>query len=207
MAARYAKASTYRDKGIVRTTFQTPQRAWSKEMAFTTAFERATHSFRFEIVLPLPTPEAVENHDRRWIVRREGDRLEVRTFLPPSASSGGTFPSAIAAATGVSKGAAHNIPALLMPEELGGRRVTCCDDNARRIEDENWATAACFRVHRTLQTDRGFTTETLWIEKASFLIRGIEHQSKTDDLCVDSVTAYEPLMDAPLPIGAPMSDS
>lgn len=42
---------------------------------------------------------------------------------------------AVARAAGVSKGSAHHIPALLMPAEIGGRKLTSNTDPAERIDD------------------------------------------------------------------------
>jgi hypothetical protein len=45
VAAVYAAAQTHQDTGVVKTTLQMPQRTWSKEVPFKTAFERATDRF------------------------------------------------------------------------------------------------------------------------------------------------------------------
>jgi hypothetical protein len=198
VAALYASAQTYRDRGVVRTTFRKPERTWANETPFTTAYERATNRFRFEFCVPLPMPKLGDDRERRWIIWREGERFDqwstLRMPIPPAA----TFSLAIAGATGVSKGAAQHIPALLMPGELPGRKLTDQDDQVTRIQDARVATSECYRIQRALQLPTAVATETLWIDEQSFLIRRIDKFSDKGDIVVETVTSYEPQIDAPL---------
>lgn len=46
-------------------------------------------------------------------------------------------------ATGVSGGSAHTVPALLMPDEVGGRSLAELADSAERLADETVEGAVC----------------------------------------------------------------
>jgi hypothetical protein len=200
VATLYADAQSYHDHGVVQTTFRKPQRSWLNETRFTTAFDRATSRFRFEFVVRSTRPKPDPDRGRRWIIWRSGERLEQRSPLETAPAP--TFNLAIAAATGVSKGAAHHIPVLLMPEELSGRRLTAIDDHPARIDDATIPTGPCYCIQRALLAGAGSTTETLWIDQQSFLIRRFDKHTAKPDVIVDGVTGYDPQINMPLPADA-----
>jgi hypothetical protein len=197
VAAVYAGAQTYRDRGMVKTTYTLADRSFSNETPFTTAY-RTPNSFRFEFVVPLP--DNTKGPERHWIVFRSANEVDQWSFLEPVVSAQASLDLTVAGASGVSSGAAHNIPALLMPNEISGRKLTGDAEAARLLDEAKCGASECFRVQRIIQTERGELTETVWIAKTSFLVQRIDHHTALDNFTVDSTTTYEPLL------GEPVSD-
>ena len=66
----------------------------------------------------------------------------------------------IAGATGVSGGSAHTIPALLLPDQIGGRKLTAMT-HLERLPDEALDGTLCFK----LQGRFGDRPTTLWLDE------------------------------------------
>jgi hypothetical protein len=200
VAAVYAAAQTYQDKGLVTTTFTSPERAFTAETSFVTAYSSTAGRFRFEFLgpLPMPGPSSPPCPERRQIIFRDRNRVYQWSYLKGLGATE-SLERAVARATGVSKGSAHRIPALLMPSEIGGRKLTSNTDTAERIDDARLPTGECYRIRRMLQTKMGVRTETVWIDGGSFLIRRVDtHAEQEMETVVDSRTTYEPLLDQPV---------
>jgi hypothetical protein len=115
----------------------------------------------------------------------------VRTWwdLTPGIKKRDSLDLATAGATGVSDGSAHNIPALLLPKEISGRKIA--DITEAKIESARLGTADSFRVQGKYADD----PITLWIDKKTFLVRRIETQSKFDNFRTEQTTTYDPVID------------
>ena len=201
VAKVYATAQTYQDSGVVRTTFNRSERTFVTETPFTTAYHRASSRFRFEFFVapPAPPPYPGPASARQWIIFRSGNQINQWSFLTMALGPAPSLQSAVARATGVSKGTAHYISALLIPNEIGGRKLTADGDKAARLDDARLSTSECYRIQRILQARTGVTTtETVWVEKNSFLIVRIDKHRQPEGVEIDSAISYEPLMDAPI---------
>lgn len=204
IAAVYAAAQTYQDRGLVTTTFASAERTFTAETSFTTAYSRKAQRFRFEFLapLPMPGPASAPSPERRQIIFRQCDQVYQWSYIK-GLSAAESLERAVARATGVSKGSSHRIPALLMPSEIGGRKLPSDSDATARIDDARLANDECYRIRSTLQTDMGSRTETLWIDRDSLLIRRVDTQSKQEvETVVNSRATYEPLLDQPVPADA-----
>ena len=115
----------------------------------------------------------------------------------------------------MSGGSAHTVPALLMPDSIGGRRLTDLTQ-LRRLEDAKLDGVDCFRIQgsmhieidpgelerrRQLATGRDLPNsisgpETLWIAKSTFLLIRIDKQTQFDNFRTESTTNYKPLIDS-----------
>jgi hypothetical protein len=214
VAGVYAAAQTYQDKGLATTTFTSPERVWTAATSFITAYSSTTGQFRFEFLAPLPLPgsSSPPSLERRQIIFRDRNGIYQWSYLK-GLSATESLARAVARATGVSKGSAHRIPALLMPSEIGGRKLTSDTDPVERIDDARLPTGDCYRIRRMLQTEMGVRTETVWIDGSSFLIRQVDtHGKQGVETIVDSRTNYEPLLDQPVPtnmleLNAPSEES
>jgi hypothetical protein len=195
VGAVYAGAQTYRDSGLVKTNYAPPNHSFSTDMPFTTAYS-APERFRLEFHVAFP--DNSNSLNRRWIVFRNANEVKEWSFLKPIVSAPTSLDLAIAGASGVSEGVAHNIPALLMPQEISGRKLTANADASRRIDDAHCGAAECFRVESTIHTEAGETTRTLWIGKSSFLIQRIDRHTVLANQMVDSTTTYNPVLNAPV---------
>jgi Predicted periplasmic protein (DUF2092) len=181
MAKEYAQCKSYRDSGVVKTVFIGTDRQRTVEKPFTTAFVRPDR-FRFEYK---------DDKERRYIVWRDGKDVQTWWDVTPGIKKPASLRSALAAATGVSSGSAHAVPALLIPDEVGGRRLTGITE-AKRIEDAKLDKVDCFRI----QGQYGGYPRTLWVDKKTFLVRRIDLERKLGvDFRTERTWIYEPVID------------
>ena len=122
----------YEDVGVV-------SEGGSPAVRFETLFRRGS-SFRFAYTAF--RPDGKKYH--------EGSVASEQGHLSYSCSLGGPQPSSlrlgIAALTGTSWGAAHGVPSLLIPEEVGGWLPTDLV-GVVRLPDEAVAGVSCFHIH------------------------------------------------------------
>jgi hypothetical protein len=179
----YADCRTYRDSGSVRTVFIDGDGRRTVKKVFATAFVRPER-FRFEY------SEKRDEDDLRYIVWRQGNEVRSWWDLKPGIEDEPSLGLALAGATGVSSGSAHTVPALLLPGEVGGRRLTSIAD-ATRIGDAELDEAECFRV----TGEYCGSSVTIWIEKKTFLVRRIDSERHFDTFRTEETTLYEPSLD------------
>ena len=228
MATIYATCASYRDTGKVVTRFllAVNHQPHTSVLPFATAFVRPDR-FRFEYRHRYKTMDEWN----RYIVWANGS--DVKTWW--SVCSGVKHPPALglalAGATGVSGGSAHTIPALLIPDKVGGLRLTDFAE-VTSLADEFVGAIPCFRLsirftppmvdaaeeeqQRAEMTrvtgrprercERGPTT--IWIDRATLLIRRIDKDSRFETFRAESTTEYEPavgatITDDELQFGAP----
>jgi outer membrane lipoprotein-sorting protein len=180
----YANFRTYRDSGSVKTTFIRADGKWTEKKVFVTAFVRPDR-LRFEY------KEKRGEDELRYIVWRQGKDVRTWWDVKPGIEKPVSLGLALAGATGVSGGSAHTVPALLLPSEVGGRRLTDMA-GVSRIEDAKLGEADCFRV----KGNYAGTPITLWIEKKAFLVLRIDSQNQFDDFRTEGTTVYEPVVDS-----------
>lgn len=170
MASTYATCKSYRDSGVATNDFgphnATDQRPRNIDVqSFRTAFIRPDQ-FRFEYGAATP--------DKPNIIWVTGG--EVRTwYMKPGVEKQPSLDMGIAGASGVSYGLADTIPSLLMPGQISGAKLSAMIDLIR-LPDETLDGTACFK----LQGKYGFggLPTTLWLEKATFLIRCVAQQAE-----------------------------
>ena len=131
------------------------------------------------------------------IASSEGKDVQTWWDVAPGIEKPQSLGFALAGATGVSGGSAHTVPALLIPDEVGGRRLTDITE-AKRIEDAKLNKVDCFRIQgqfvgspMTLLVDN----MTLWVDKKTFLVRRIDSQIKFDNFSTQETTTYKPVID------------
>jgi outer membrane lipoprotein-sorting protein len=212
METTYATCETYQDSGFVTTVFIRDDGQRRNKIPFSTAFVRPTR-FRFEFK---------NSHDgqnwRRYIVWADGADLRTWWDIRPGVVQPPSLSLGLAGATGVSGGSAHTVPALLMPDSIGGRRLTDLTQ-LRRLEDAKLDGVDCFRIQGSMRIEidpaelerrRQLTLrvtgrdlpnaisgpEMLWIDKSTFLLRRIDKQTQFDDFRTESTTIYEPLINS-----------
>jgi len=183
MGATYARCRTYRDAGVVTTVYTEITGKRTVEKPFTTAYVRPDR-FRFEY-----TERKDDGGVYRYLVWRRGKDVRSWWDVTPGVTKLESLGMALSAATGVSGGSAHTIPALLFADEVGGRRPTDITE-ARRVEDAALGTVECVRIQGRY-ADRPVT---LWLEKTTFLIRKIELKREFDTFFVEETTTYDPVL-------------
>lgn len=189
MEKTYSSCKSYRDSGVVKTVYITAKEKRTEERPFTTAFVRPDR-FRFEYRRGIEGPRGGES---RYIVWRNGPEVETWWDFRPGFAKPESLNMGLAGATGVSGGSAHRIPALLL-SEVEGRRLTEIKD-ARRIDDATFDNVDCFRIEGKFLDD----PMTLWIDKASFLVRKIDEQNDFGDFQTEETTTYDPVVDGEVP--------
>jgi hypothetical protein len=184
MAKSYADCSSYRDAGEVTTVFFGGMGKRTVKKPFTTAFVRPDR-FRFEF-----QERAGEDEWRRMIVWQQGGDVQSWWDLRPGVEHPVSLDLSLAGATGISSGAAHNIPRLLLPDRIQGRPLIDLEE-PKRIADAKFDGSDCFRVEGKSQGD----PETLWIDKARFLIRRIDRSVQFPDFHTEETILYRPEID------------
>ena len=195
MAKTYASCRSYRDSGVVRTSYGAQLDMQLSDIAFTTAFVRPDR-FRFEFT------EAQPGTALRYIVWCNGEDVR-RWWTIKDDDAPGSLSMAIAGATGVSRGAAHIVPRHLLPERISGTSFADLKD-ARRLDDADLGSTPCLRVTGTL----GRSVRTLWIDRETHVLRRLEDSFSSDEHRSVTTTDYTPVLDediagALLDFGAP----
>lgn len=195
MVQSYESCKSYRDAGVVEQSYThraQPEKGplWAEERVsrsvkpFRTAFIRPSQ-FRFEYSV------ARGESMSRYIVWQDGPDVRTWWDVHDGEERPGSLGMAIAGATGVSSGAAHTVPRLMIPMHVGGRSAAELA-NLERLADSSIDDVACFRLKGLFA---GRSTRVLWIDQASLLIRRIEEESDGDDYHSVEVTNYEPERD------------
>lgn len=188
MAKTYAECKSYRDSGLVKTIFFQADGKRTVEKPFTTAFVRPDR-FRFEY-----NHEKDNNRTYRYIVWRKGKEVQTWWDVTPGIQKPESLSLALSGATGVSSGSAHTVPVLLLPDEVGGGRITDMTQT-RRIEDAKFEKVECFRI----ESENGKRNTMLWIDKKTFLLRRIDERKGFDNFRTERMTTYGPVIDKEIP--------
>lgn len=190
MAEAYAGCKSYRDTGVVKTVFVNATGDRTLEKPFKTAFVRPDR-FRSEYT------EKRGGREDRYIVWRNGKEVQTWWDVKPGVEKPASLGLALAGATGVSGGSAHTVPSLLLPNEVGGRRLTALSE-AKRAEDTTLDKAECFRVEGKYVDSH----TTLWIDKKTFLVRRIDASKRFANFTTEETTTYAPTINEEIPDGA-----
>ena len=187
MAAAYAGCKSYIDSGVVETVFDVPDGKQQTEVRpFTTAFVRPDQ-FRYEFTMKGGGPA------RHFVVWRRDKDLQIWWDFNLSDEQRKAYrkslSSALAGAAPLSDGSANTIPALLLPKEVEGRRLTDLKE-AKRIEDDKIDKVECFRI----QGKYADTPMTLWIDQKTFLVRRIVTRTQVN-FRLEVTTNYTPAID------------
>jgi outer membrane lipoprotein-sorting protein len=168
MAKVYRTCASYADTGAYRDG--------NGSGTFTTAFVRPDRfRFEYESTFFAIFPE-------RYLVWRDGGQAMYRSKgLLTNDGERMSLGDAVASATGVTYGTAHVIPALLLPEEVGGLTLGELS-GLRRLPDAMLDGSRCYQITGEWANE----TTTVWIDQRTFLVRRIAGR--------DTVTSYQPVL-------------
>lgn len=189
MAKAYANCKSYRDSGVVRTVFIEATGDRTKERRFATALVRPDR-FRFEYEEKL-----LDGRDFRCIVWRKGKDVQTWWSVDSGLEKPRSLDSAVAQIAGVSAGSAHTIPALLLTNDVTGRRLTDIME-AKRVGDAKLGKVDCFRIEGDFVAGAPMT---IWIDKKAFLVQRIDSRRKFDRFRTEETTTYDPVFDKEIP--------
>lgn len=202
MARVYRNCRSYRDSGEVRTTLLTDGGRAGSDRPFSTAFVRPDR-FRFQFTDP-----GLGERSSAYIVWTDGGEVRSWWDAKPGIRNAGTLQEGLGVAAGISGGSSNRVPALLLPGSVGeGPPVIA----AERIQDGSDRGVSCFRIkgkgQRTPYTlkmgAQTLTVQdesiTLWIDRATLLLRKVEDRKTFDTYTSESVTTYTPEIDVEIP--------
>ena len=187
MAKTYATCSSYLDSGLVSTKFISPEEEWTTEKPFRTVFVRPDR-FRFEFW--------TEIHDREphFIVWSQGQDTRTWWDLQTPNTQSTTLMLGVAGGTGISEGSAHTIPTLLLPDQVGGRKLTDLI-NSTRGENEIVDGIDCIRIKGLYGNDE----LTLWLYKTTLLVRRMYQEVDFGTFRTQETTTYSPVLNGAIP--------
>ena len=211
----YAGCRSYRDAGEVRTAVVTDGGRAGSDRPFTTVFVRPER-FRFQFTDP-----GLGERSSSYIVWSDGTEVRSWWDAKPGVRQPGSLQAALAPAAGISGGSSVRVPGLLMPASLGEGPLLVTPES---IEDGTDRGVTCFRIRgRTRKTPytlsmgaRVLTVKdesvTLWIDRATFLLRKVQETRTFDTYTSESTTTYTPEVNVEIPaaqlvFGAPEASS
>lgn len=184
MAQVYATSESYSDRGSVISVFISTDGTRTVEKPFKTAFVRPDR-FRFEYI-----EKKTLGKNSQYIAYKNGNDIKVYWNIGPEmVSKIQTLSEALAAAAGISSGAARTVPTMLIPTESEFRNAIIFYD-PQRIDDVVVNGIDCFQISDPAEYRR----LTLWIGKKDFLLRKIYREQKFDDFRLQETTTYKPII-------------
>ena len=190
-AQTYITSKSYTDTGTVQTIYKNSSSEWTGEVRFNTAYV-APVNFRFEAsIRNLPGVES------RYIAWRDQDEVRAWYSINPDIQESITsLQSALDAGAGISRDSSGMIPGLLISgTKLGGDIVRLTD--AVRLEDAQIDGFDCFQVQGFRWPNTGRPT-TVWIDKASFLIRRVYEEQEIQGDTTRTTWFYQPAINGPV---------
>jgi outer membrane lipoprotein-sorting protein len=200
----YARCDSYRDSGVAGTTYLSDDREWTAEKPFTTIFVRPDR-IRFEF-----KDMSAGDPPPTYIIWAEGDDVRTWSDSEPGINRQGSLGEAIADAAGVSQGASHRIPSMLLPDASAPKSALELS-YARRIDNAEVDGFECFRIRgQSIRTPRTLgsgentvvlseNSSTIWIDKQSYLVRRVDESNVYDSFSTDTVTTYNPEINVEIP--------
>jgi outer membrane lipoprotein-sorting protein len=179
MAEAYATCESYNDLGVVKTVFFEKDGNRVTTKPFATAFVRPNH-FRYQY-------ENIESEGEAliYIIWANGNEVQTWWDVNPGIQKKRNLGSAVAGATGVSGCSAHNVPTVLLPDRIDGRKLSELSD-AKRVEDDKIDGFDCFRI----RGNEGDSATVLWIDKRTYILRMIKSDHKFPDFRTETTTSY-----------------
>lgn len=182
-ARTYAEARSYRDVGEVKLVFTDALGRHTQRKLFSTMFVRPK-LFRFEF-----TERDSFDEPKVFVLWSDAspDRAKTWWTIQPKVKET-TLPMAVGAAAGISSRSSLTIPRLLMPEAIAGQSLTDLK-GLKSVGEDIVDGALCDRIEGT---NPGGDVETVWIDRASSLVRKVSGTFKIPGASVEQTTTYRP---------------
>ncbi len=199
----YAGCKSYRDTGKVVSAIVTDGGRAGSERPFATAFVRPAR-FRFQFA-----DTGLGDRSSRYIVWSDGHEVLSWWDAKPGVRHPGALQDALAPAAGISGGSSVRIPGLLLPEEIREGSLLLAPE---RIEDGVDRGVTCIRIKgQGRKTPYAMPTGptksvtvldesvTLWIDRATYLLRKVEENRTFDTYHSETTTTYTPEVNVEVP--------
>lgn len=181
VSATYAALGSYRDDGVVVTTFRGKVHFETRK-PFSTIYSRA-RLFRFEFTEP--------ERSRRYVVWQDGKVVYSWWSLSNRLECFSTISDALAGPTGVSGGSAHRIPTLLLGSAGGGWHLTSLSPAAIVGAEDIPGCPQCTVIEG--KHPRLTARYRLWIDPRTLAVMRIEQNiTDPDGTTVKTTATYHP---------------
>lgn len=189
----YAHCKTYRDSGYCLTEVQESDGSdTATEIAFRTCFRRITKKL-FLYRFAYRGNYFDRGFDEASILWHNGQQTLVRDGGSDEFEKAESIGLATAGFTGVSWGTAHTVPVLLIPDEIGGRRLVAMT-SLKPPQKEKLEETSCYRIEGLYGDEK----RTVWIQAETYLIMRIVDEMKIDEKIHVQTTRYVPTLDRAL---------
>ena len=198
----YAGCSSYRDTGDVNSVIVTDGGRAASERPFLTAFVRPDR-FRFQFTDP-----GLGERASTYIVWSNGTDVRSWWDAKPGERRPASLQEALAPAAGISGGSSVRVPGLLLPEAVGEGPPLVAPE---LLEDGVDRGVACIRIQgKSRKTPYTLTmgarvvtvldeSVTLWIDRATLLLRKVVEKRTFDTYRSESTTTYSPEVNVAIP--------
>lgn len=164
----YAKAETYQDTGVVETIMDLGNRKQTMTQTFSIVFRRAS-SIKIEWIDIM-----FGGQKSRFVLWSDGKLTQTFWEQLNQVQKSQSLMMGIAGATGVSGGAAHTIPSMLL-KDLHMSALSVLTD-VKLLKEEVFEDVECYVI--VGKHPAGFDY-TLWIGKSDYLLRKLEYVVKS----------------------------
>lgn len=195
MKRAYSGCTSYRDTGKVRTRSVADESSFGSDVPFLTAFVR-DRGFRFQF-----TDSGLGDRVSKCILWWDGTDVQSWWDAKPGVRHAESLQQALDAATGISGGASVRVPGMLLPAVVGSPAPLV---DPERLGDDVVGGAGCYRLKgRSRATPYTETSGaqtvtvkeevvTLWIDRATYLLRKVEEARTLDSYRSTRTTTYAP---------------
>jgi RNA polymerase sigma factor (sigma-70 family) len=193
MASTYAEARSYQDDGVVTLVFIDPNgRRRTDKKPFATKFVRP-NLFRFEYWSRYGDGPGENNHYVIWSDAAPENARSWWTIRPEVREW--PLDRALGAAAGVSSSSSRTIPSLLVPGALGRSSLSALSE-PHRTGEEAVDDILCDKIEG--KDVRG-EPMTVWIDRATSLVRKTFSITKIPNAIVEHTTTYQPRLNPAIP--------
>jgi hypothetical protein len=202
MSRTYSGCRSYRDTGKVKTRSVMEEGSFGSDVPFSTAFVR-DGPFRFQF-----TDSGLGEASSVCILWWNGAEVQSWWDAKPGVRRSESLQQALDVASGISTGASLRVPGMLLPSVVGSGPPLI---DPERIDDAVTGGASCFRIKgKSRATPYTETTGsstvtvkdeavTLWIDRATFLLRKVEEARTLDSYRSTRTTTYTPEINVDIP--------
>jgi outer membrane lipoprotein-sorting protein len=167
MIQQYAQANSYQDEGVVETATHEETSGRIEKMPFKTYFKRPK-LFRFEWIDYFPWKDG----RKKVVWSNENDTFTY--WEPDTYEKEEELSLAIAGATGISRGAAHKVPTLLLNDDP----LLASLKQLKLLGEETFEGELCYRISGKSSASDEYE---LWIAKKDFLLRKLKNRTDFED--------------------------
>lgn len=193
VADTYARCTSYTDSGVSRT--ESPTDGILREISrreFRISFRRKKSKYNYRMAYRVS--HFGGDYSKPTILLSDNRRTRVLYSTSNHFVLEDSLEIASAKLTGISSGIAHNIPALLMADKIGGRAILDVTDLNRPVVEE-LGRKGCYRLEGLFAGDR----IKFWIDRESFVILKMVQYLDLERVVNERTSLFSPRLNEQLP--------